>query len=344
MSFGSSDATWLLFVSEPTDFICSSASPGLGNNGWFQLNATSPLTGYIRLALGNNCTNGVSVNFCAGYDLPYDQTKYMDLLRTHANVISLGSMLSFAHTTASDSDDIYDTYIDWQPLVIESKGLSAYGYFSTEVLTFSLANHREMLMPTVGSLNTVLSYGCQPGLYGPACPVIGNCWLLRDKLANVDFLTKNGMGEHLEGAIHDALNSDLLFNLPWNYQKGAGDTYFSGKMLAKLARIILIADELGGVDASLIETAKMNLKKSAEIWLNGSAISPMLYDATWKGLINCGCDYDGDDNGCFNTFPNCPGLNNVGINFGNGFYNVSSIFFKCIILFDLRATTETSYP
>jgi endoglucanase Acf2 len=275
--------------------------------------------------------------------MPSNQTKYMDLLRTHANVISLGSMLSFTYTTDSDSGDLYDTYIDWQPLVIGSKGSSAYGYFSTEVLTFSLSNHREMLMPTVDSPNTMLAYGCQPGLYGPACPVIGNRWMLRDKLASVDFLTKNGMNEHLKEAIYDALDSDLVFNLPWNYQKGAGDTYFSGKMLAKLARIILIADKLGGVDASLIEAAKMNLKRSAEIWLNGSAISPMLYDVTWKGLINCGCDYDGDDNGCFNTFPNCPGLNNVGINFGNGFYNVSSNYLPCIMLFDSRSTTKSSF-
>ncbi|KAL3783153.1 hypothetical protein ACHAW5_002177 [Stephanodiscus triporus] len=31
-----------------------------------------------------------------------------------------------------------------------------------------------------------------------------------------------------------------------NYMQGAGDTYFSGKMLAKLGRIIVIAQELRG--------------------------------------------------------------------------------------------------
>ena len=42
-----------------------------------------------------------------------------------------------------------------------------------------------------------------------------------------------------------ALAQDLKYELPANYMAGAGDTYFSGKMLAKLARIALISDQMG---------------------------------------------------------------------------------------------------
>jgi hypothetical protein len=109
---------------------------------------------------------------------------------------------------------------------------------------------------------------------------------------------------------------------------GAGDTYFSGKMLAKLARVLTVADDAklvkrdetnsdahgaGDVfkstpamegsslhsaskdnsgsgkkkdappltDDQLFESALTRLKQGAEIWLNGSAESPLIYDAVW---------------------------------------------------------------
>ena len=45
-------------------------------------------------------------------------------------------------------------------------------------------------------------------------------------------------------AVREAIETDILYELPINYRRGAGDTYFAGKMLAKLARIIIIADEV----------------------------------------------------------------------------------------------------
>ena len=51
-------------------------------------------------------------------------------------------------------------------------------------------------------------------------------------------------------ALADALSKDIDYSLPDNYMQGAGDTYFSGKMLAKLGRIIVIAQELRGLAES----------------------------------------------------------------------------------------------
>ena len=80
------------------------------------------------------------------------------------------------------------------------------------------------------------------------------------------------------------------FTLPDYFMRGAGDTYFSGKMLAKLGRIILIAEELTRIakqDSTLevvqacqnavlpsekeIQDATSRLKAGVEIWLNGTA-------------------------------------------------------------------------
>lgn len=70
--FDISDFTWLIFVSEPTEFICSNKlEPQIENNlapgvigpilemGKFELKATKPMrVGMMRIALGNNCTTG----------------------------------------------------------------------------------------------------------------------------------------------------------------------------------------------------------------------------------------------------------------------------------------------
>jgi endo-1,3(4)-beta-glucanase len=133
--------------------------------------------------------------------------------------------------------------------------------------------------------------------------------------------------------------------------QGAGDTYFSGKMLAKLGRIIVIAQELRGFaerpelnqldtttppgeelsriilkcrEATLptedeVTDAIARLKGAVEIWLNGSAATLFTYDNTWGGLVSCGCLFNGK--GCDNVFPNCPSYSDPGLNFGNGFYN-----------------------
>ena len=100
---------------------------------------------------------------------------------------------------------------------------------------------------------------------------------------------------------------------------GAGDTYFSGKMLAKLGRVLVIADEMGMKGSDKFEPALAHLRAGVEVWLNGSAESPFLYDQKWGGMVMCGCDYNGL--GCNNAFPNCPALVDPGQNFGAGFYN-----------------------
>merc|ERR1712032_1076748 len=138
--------------------------------------------------------------------------------------------------------------------------------------------------------------------------------------------------------------------------------YFSGKTIARLARTIVIADELrtlanassseeldgmyygdetvtnksiqrsieaASSEAKLlpptkdVEDAIEQLKVGVTAWLKSNAEAPYLYDATWGGLINCGCHYVGkhDKGYCNNTYPDCPALIDVNEDFGNGYYN-----------------------
>ena len=189
----------------------------------------------------------------------------------------------------------------------------------TELLMFATPHHQERLRPIISSSNTVQHVGCTPTIHGPACPVLGGQWSLVEHLHRTSFHASSSPRLEMIPDIKKALDEDLEYLIPENYMRGAGDTYFSGKMLAKLARILTIADEIGGVDQQKFDSALGRLRSGVEIWLNGSAESPLLYDNKWGGIVMCGCDYNG--HGCNNAFPDCPALVDAGSNFGAGFYN-----------------------
>ena len=58
------------------------------------------------------------------------------------------------------------------------------------------------------------------------------------------------------------------------------------------------------------------LRSSVEIWINGTAETPFVYDVAWGGVVSCGCNFDGTH--CTNRYPDCPGFLDQGLNFGNG--------------------------
>ena len=120
---------------------------------------------------------------------------------------------------------------------------------------------------------------------------------------------------------------------------GGGDTYFSGKALAKLARIILVAQELKDLCASVrdgditdsgyadacgnillpteeeISIALDQLRSAVEIWIKGDAQNPFVYDSAWGGLVKCGS----------NTFPKCPAFTDQFLNFGSGKFHEKGV-------------------
>ena len=74
IQFDTSDMTWLVFVSEPTEFVCTNhvGAPNYGpsvpgvvpvedveHDSFFDLKATKPMRrGMVRVAMSNNCTVG----------------------------------------------------------------------------------------------------------------------------------------------------------------------------------------------------------------------------------------------------------------------------------------------
>eukprot|EP00435_Cladocopium_sp_Y103_P052068 s892_g16.t1 len=118
------------------------------------------------------------------------------------------------------------------------------------------------------------------------------------------------------------------FQLPENVKLAVGDTYFSGKLLARLARLVAIAHELDQSNEAFFEEMLSQLADSMEKWLEKGAKTPFIYDKSWGGLVSCGCNYDDCWGSCAPKCTNdvsqpasCPALHQAGQNFGNGFYN-----------------------
>ncbi|RYG65845.1 hypothetical protein EON64_11075, partial [archaeon] len=196
---------------------------------------------------------------------------------------------------------------------------------TVELLMFALPHHQERMRTIIGSSNMVQNAGCMPTIHGTACPAIGGSWSLVEHLHRTSFYAFTNPQQEMLGDIHEAALKDLTWRLPDNYMRGAGDTYFSGKLLAKLARILLIADEVGLSQTQLFHGALQHLKEGVQVWLNGSAESPFIYDRAWGGMVTCGCNYHWDEEtrigSCWNRYPDCPALTDPGQNFGAGFYN-----------------------
>ncbi len=157
---------------------------------------------------------------------------------------------------------------------------------------------------------------CAASLVGPACLVEGSTWTLKDETPPLELRAARLPAPWSVGALAESLRTDLTFSLPKYYQRGAGDTYFSGKMLAKLGRILIVAEELTEIceqagmmhesyfaawNASLrgyqqacdgidlpsradIAAAAASLRSSLEVWFNGSAETPFVFDSS------CTCD------------------------------------------------------
>lgn len=148
---------------------------------------------------------------------------------------------------------------------------------------------------------------------------------MMEHLHSISVTSKDPVRPELLPALQEAIRHDIKYELPNNYMKGAGDTYFSGKMLGKLARIIQLADEFGDEETKRGSPAFVKaldrLRRGVQVWLDGTSLSPLLYDRDWGGIVMCGCDYDGETEGCKNKFPVCPALVDAGSNFGAGYYN-----------------------
>jgi len=315
--FPESDFTWIVFVSEPVNFKLKE------DNGMRLVTPLLTQSLGLRLGVADTCTRGNNPIFCAHRDHP----DYATTLRKYMGMYP-GSNTSISYNVV---DDKVQLRLDWD----------AQSFFEepdeSSLATFALPHHVESLV----NGTRVLDHHCQRSVLGPTCLAVGSVWHLELPKPVVSFRAPRPPSREALPLLIESLKKDLQYTLPDYFQRGAGDTYFSGKMLAKLARILLIAEEVNELqDIQLELTGTIEeLKRSVEVWVDGSAETPLVYDSSCKfrkendkcrpnnssggGVVSCGCTFHEDH--CTSHFPDCPGFSDPGLNFGNGKYRAFQV-------------------
>ena len=344
----SSDFTWLVFFSEPVMVQCIDNSTDVQWQVVDLADATSTRNDLtIRASLLSNCTSGLNAIYCTNENQdPVVTAEYEELLRERSHLypgpnadVRYGVNTTIGKATVRLDWDVQDMKTSQQQDDDES---------ANELLMYALPHHltrmqSEEWMPWNGH------QFCVPSMIGSTCAVSGSTWDLEEDLPIASFRSPRPPQVEALPAIVNALQNDIHYVIPENFQRGAGDTYFSGKLLARVARVLLIHEELQdlcsgkGIGYALNNEQKlayMNacrdlelpseeqiaqtmdmFQSSVEVWINGTSEAQFAYDSAWGGVINCGCLYDEGTQSCSNTLPACPATTDQGLNFGNGFYN-----------------------
>lgn len=377
--FFQSDQSWLVFFSEPAYVRCYEI-PGeapfvlqVTRLADAHAEERADVVFTSRLALMNNCTTGRNPLHCEGGQ-PNDMAKFCKLLKDGADVYP-GKYTKIDYTFFSDSKEDGGEYsylqFDWDARRVsdmaptDGGGLLMYALVRgsnifdisfcylymlipnhVECASSPQPHHREVMHPQASSKNRFIfgdDMHCTPTLNGDGCIVDGKGWILREDLGgNPSFWAPRPPMPSALPRLAKALAKDIKFRVPEYFARGVGDTYFSGKMLAKLARILLIHKEMKDICANPskhgsdytiqctsialpsndeFSEALDHLRSATEIWINGTAETPFVFDSKWAGIVSCGCLFNGETQRCNNVFPDCPSFHDPGLDFGHGFYN-----------------------
>jgi len=116
---------------------------------------------------------------------------------------------------------------------------------------------------------------------GKMKPIVGDYWRLTYTLSQAGW----------NYALADKLSIAQLDNIAYWLQMevksmppAAADTYNFGKELGRMARLALIADNLGIADAR--QVAVSVLENSLNSWLQSSNSDALVYDRTWGGIVS----------------------------------------------------------
>ncbi|GFP91765.1 endo-1 3(4)-beta-glucanase 2 [Phtheirospermum japonicum] len=117
---------------------------------------------------------------------------------------------------------------------------------------------------------------------GELVGVVGDSWVLKTDPVSVTWHSIKGVEEESHSKIiqalvkdADALNSSAI---------STTSSYFYGKLVARAARLALIAEEVCYLE--VIPTIKKFLKDTIEPWLEGTfSGNGFLYDAKWGGIV-----------------------------------------------------------
>jgi len=182
--------------------------------------ATSKFTGAIRVALVPS---------------PNTADKALSTLKQFAFSWPVGGEM--AYTTNGDDTIAYMNF----NFGVESIGGSSSGA-ADQILMTALPHHRDNF---IGDGQTVLDSDLKyQTIKGQAIMVAGNIWTIEVPLVSIGFFAPRSIAPNRRDAILQSLRQDIEQSVPI-----PSDTYSFGKVASRFARLALIADELGEIDA-----------------------------------------------------------------------------------------------
>ncbi|KAG7370819.1 glycosyl hydrolase family 81 protein [Nitzschia inconspicua] len=311
---------WLVYFSRQVAMQCRTSQ---GGNTIIQLVGSEEERKHLIVRAAQVLTSALPSD-----DVVTFENNYIALLRANRDLFP-GERTSVHHSFDVESGPATYTKIsfNWDPQSMS--GASSNG----DMVMFALPHHQDLLK------SSYMRDACVPSILGPICLIQGTSWELIEPLPTVDFRAPRHPSPDHIGVIAEALVRDIKYQIPANFQIGAADTYFSGKTMAKLARILLITEELKEIcnptatDPAYAEAcngitlpsdedfdaALDQLRRVVTVWIKDNDQAPFVFDTAWGGVVSCGCLYQ--DGQCSNRFPSCPAFTDQGLNFGGGFYN-----------------------
>ncbi|KAL3827011.1 hypothetical protein ACHAXA_000075 [Cyclostephanos tholiformis] len=317
----------------------------------------------VRMALLNECTTGRSIikEHCDVLStLGYETISSEDTSKEYMKVLREGAMLypksPLVGTQFPDKEEegdgegdgrVTNVVFDWDVTPVDSRGravgssslraassnvglIDRFGMSKSEddaFIMFALPHHLDYLSTKndSGDVNSL----CLHTFHGRTCLVRGSVWNMPVSHGKPQsFIADRPPAADAIPMIAKALSEEIKYKISDNMLRGAADTYFPAKILAKMGRLIEIKEELqrlkldgenfsnysdaddiaiaeavsAAADVSLPSDEEVdhlldNLQQSVEIWLNpggkekGGAEAEFLYDASWGGFVNCGCKY-----------------------------------------------------
>lgn len=149
-----------------------------------------------------------------------------------------------------------------------------------DLLMLSLPMHRDIMsFPSIESTYPALSYD---SIDGRMQAVVSNSWVLNESPISAGWFSLRGISDQSNRReIAEALRRDISLLTPIT----TDSTYFHGKALARVARMAMIAEEVGCLD--VLKTAKGFLGESMTPWMEGRFPgNALLYDLKWGGLVS----------------------------------------------------------
>jgi endo-1,3(4)-beta-glucanase len=319
-----SDETWVIYV-PPNSPVKIKASPST-----FGVSFQSGFSGIARLALINNCTTGLDgvSPHCPGKDTPNEEAD--PYIQDYADAIDEGSNVCTDKAVVTTEKVAKGTLVQYH-----YQDHKCWSSLPDGLKTMIALPHHLAVTPCEGQTRVIKSGGHR-NLRGLslALQISGHSWPLLYPDYEISWIgqpDKEKVDTILWALKGRNETSDEHYDIRYDMKDGMIDPYNAGKLFAKLARLVLISDQLNEIP--IRDKIMDRLRTYISRWYDHTTKNLLIYDRSWGGVISCGCRYIWierrdwpEPHGypiCGNNGSQleCPTFQDPNFDFGNAYYN-----------------------